>query len=89
MGVVRSGFVQIGGALVVGVAGRTHQHTQCIDNSGILEQRNPQKVYPLGRRVYALSTSSPFQFTYIVDSALGTVMRASSRRCTYTPRETR
>jgi hypothetical protein len=27
MGVVRSWFVQIGGAWLVGVAGRTHEHT--------------------------------------------------------------
>jgi len=44
-GVVRSRFVQIVGASVVGVAVRARQHTKTIDGSGIREQRNPQKGY--------------------------------------------
>ncbi len=34
-GVVRSRFAQVGGALLVGVAGRTHQHTKILDSSGV------------------------------------------------------
>ncbi len=45
MGFVRSGFVQIGGALVVGVAGRTHAHTHMLDSSATLERVNPHKGY--------------------------------------------
>jgi hypothetical protein len=43
---VRSWVVQIAGAPVVGVAGRSHQHTQTLDSSGTRERVNPHKVYP-------------------------------------------
>jgi hypothetical protein len=45
MGVVRSWFVQIVGALVVGVAGRARGHTQIFDSSGTRERVNPLKGY--------------------------------------------
>ncbi len=36
VGFVRSGFVQIGGAWLVGVAGCPHEHTQTLDSFSML-----------------------------------------------------
>ncbi len=47
-GVVRSGFVQIGGTWVVGVAGRAHDNTQTLDGSGTLQRVNPHNGYVFG-----------------------------------------
>jgi hypothetical protein len=60
-------FVQIGGTLVVGVAGRPHEHTHILDSSGPRERVNPHTVYRR-RRVYCFRSSSPPQCTNLVDS---------------------
>ncbi len=44
-GIIRSRVAQIGGAWVVGVAGRMYEHTHMLDSSGTRERVTPHHGY--------------------------------------------